>query len=193
RRGFLEQLDLRPEIPAKLPLTIAFIDLDDFKFVNDVYGHVVGDLALKNLAGHLITNFPPETLIGRTGGDEFCAAIPKDKAEARKLVEEAVRGVQEFTADGKQVRYTISAGYADFPSQADTVKDLVTQADAALYAAKMHGKHAAKHFEPEMKRVKRAQLGFNVKNVAQGLPGGILIYRADDQEREILFANDYLV
>lgn len=193
RRGFLEQLEQRPEVRDQLPLTLAFIDLDDFKFVNDVYGHVIGDLALKNLARHLQEVFPPEALIGRTGGDEFCVAVPSGPASAQKLIEEAVSGVQEFTSGQQTIRYTISAGYADFPKQADKVKELVVLADEALYAAKMNGKKAAKHYEPRMKRIKRAQLGFNVKNVAQGLPGGVLIYRADDQRREILFANDYLV
>lgn len=76
RRGFFKELNKRPEIKGQRPLTLAFIDLDDFKFVNDVYGHVIGDLALKHLAQHLIDSFPPEALIGRTGGDEFCLAVP---------------------------------------------------------------------------------------------------------------------
>lgn len=193
RRGFFAQMKKRPEIRDKQALTIAFIDLDDFKFVNDVYGHLVGDLALKNLADHLREKFPASALIGRTGGDEFCVMVPGEPDRARKLIEGAVQGVQEFKSGETTVRYTISAGYADFPVQADTAKGLVVLADEALYAAKMHGKHAAKHYEPQMERVKRAQLGFNVKNVAQGMPGGVLIYRADDEEREILFANDYLV
>lgn len=193
RRGFFKELNKRPEIKGQRPLTLAFIDLDDFKFVNDVYGHVIGDLALKHLAQHLIDSFPPEALIGRTGGDEFCLAVPGNSERNQQLIEAAVAGVREFVSGEVKVRYTISAGYVNFPSQADKLKGLVILADEALYAAKMHGKHVAKHYEPQMKRVKRAQLGFNVKNVAQGLPGGILIYRADDAEREILFANDYLV
>lgn len=193
RRGFFEQLKKLAEIKGKEPLTLAFIDLDDFKFVNDVYGHVIGDLALKHLADHLLKKFPPDALIGRTGGDEFCVAVTGRPDYIKQVVEDAIDGVQEFKSGETTVRYTISAGYAAYPSQAASIKELVTFADEALYAAKMHGKHAAKRYEPEMERVKRAQLGFNVKNVAQGLPGGILIYRADDNEREILFANDYLV
>lgn len=193
RRGFMEELDKRAESRGQQPITLAFIDLDDFKFVNDVYGHVIGDQALKHLAGHLSKKLSADALIGRTGGDEFCIVVAGEPDQTRELIEDAINGVQEFKSGETTVRYTISAGYADFPGQADTAKGLVVLADEALYAAKMHGKHAAKHYEVQMERVKRAQLGFNVKNVAQGMPGGVLIYRADDEEREILFVNDYLV
>ncbi len=193
RRGFLKELNRRTKLDPEQVMTMAFIDLDDFKFVNDVYGHVVGDLALKNLARHLMQVFPENSLLGRTGGDEFCVVVPSDDAAAKELIEQAVEGVQEFTAYDKKIRYTISAGYADYPSQADSIKQLTILADEALYAAKIHGKNAAKHYAPRMKRITRAQLGFNVKNVAHGLPGGLMIYRADGHSREILFANDYLI
>ena len=65
RRGFMEELDKRAESRGQQPITLAFIDLDDFKFVNDVYGHVIGDQALKHLAGHLSKNLNfPLTKVG---------------------------------------------------------------------------------------------------------------------------------
>ncbi|MGN1407458.1 diguanylate cyclase domain-containing protein [Lactobacillus sp.] len=196
RRGFMKEAGGHFKDTPEQPVTLAFLDLDDFKLVNDVYGHNVGDLALEHLSQHLKQVFPGESVIGRTGGDEFCVAIPEEPEMAHRLVASAIVGVQEFDAGEQKVRYTISAGYADYPSQAQSPDQLIILADMALYAAKMHGKHVAKQYEPQMQLIKRGQLGFNMKNVSQGMPGGLLIYRADyDQadSQEILLANDYLI
>lgn len=196
RRGFIKEAGRRFKDTPEQKATLAFLDLDDFKLVNDVYGHNVGDIALKDLAQHLKQVFPGKSIVGRTGGDEFCVVIPFEPDITRRLVASAIAGVQEFTAGEQKVRYTISAGYADYPSQAQSLSQLITVADMALYAAKMHGKHVAKHYDPSMQLIKREQLGFNMKNVSQGMPGGLLIYRADyDQadSEEILLVNDYLI
>ena len=54
----------------------ALLDIDDFKFINDIYGHNYGDRALKNLADSMKTFFPSDALLGRNGGDEFCILLP---------------------------------------------------------------------------------------------------------------------
>ena len=193
RTGLIDRLNgqLR-ERPAE-QLTVVFLDLDDFKLINDLYGHPIGDAALTDFARHLEKAFPKNSFIGRTGGDEFCVVIVgKSPDEAHRLVERATAETRSFTIDGKVYVYTISAGFADYPHQAGDRMHLMRLADEALYAAKLAGKHACRHYEPSMSSIKRTRLGFSVNNIATGIPGAFLVYRAHGDE-EILFANDDLV
>lgn len=173
-------------------LTGIFIDLDDFKLINDIYGHVAGDQALQNLAGYL-RHFFPGAIIGRTGGDEFCVIIynksPEECAEEFKRI---MPGEKTFSFKNQEIRYTISGGYADYPSQAKDSSELMIMMDTALYAAKISGKKSVMHYKPYMLEINRNHLGFNVKNMSFGMPGAFLIYRAEESE-EILFANDHLI
>lgn len=192
RGGLISHLDDFMGSSDTKELTGVFMDLDDFKLINDLYGHVAGDKALQNLAGYLDDAFSG-CLVGRTGGDEFCVIIrnrsPKD---CEKIILDAITGVREFAFNGQVIHYTISGGYADFPSQASNREDLMKKMDSALYAAKTAGKHKVMHFEPDMMNIRRDHLGFNVRSMVSGLPGAVLIYQADGDER-ILFANDDLV
>lgn len=173
-------------------LTGIFIDLDDFKLINDLYGHDFGDRALCHLADYLRCSFP-DALIGRTGGDEFCVFIPNKSAEeCQALFEKVIPGEKELAWHGKNIRYTISGGYADYPAQASGREELMTMMDTALYAAKIDGKRSVRRFQPDMTGLKREPLGFNVKNMAYGMPGAFLVYKAGGDE-EILFANDHLI
>lgn len=173
-------------------LTGIFIDLDDFKLINDIYGHTAGDLALQNLADYLRQSFPG-AVIGRTGGDEFCVIIAGQSPQAcEKLFQKVMPGERTFCFVGQTIHYTLSGGYADYPSQAKYSAELMEMMDSALYAAKINGKSTIRHYSPDMADLKRAQLGFNVKNMASGMPGGFLIYKASAEE-EILFANDHLI
>ncbi len=193
RRGFMDRFNQINRSNPQNPMTVTFIDLDDFKLINDLYGHLVGDEALKNLAQDLTEHFPKDALIGRTGGDEFCVAIMgKEPKEAGELIMKAFHRDRSFRIVNQEYRYTISAGYADYPVQADDRKHLMTLADQALYAAKLGGKHQCLHYEPSMSNIKRSQLGFNVKNIASGIPGAFLVYKADASE-EIVYANDDLI
>ena len=173
-------------------LTGIFIDLDDFKLINDIYGHLAGDQALQNLAGYL-RHFFPGAIIGRTGGDEFCVIIynksPEECAEEFKRI---MPGEKSFSFKNQEIHYTISGGYADYPSQAKDSSELMIMMDTALYAAKISGKKAIMHYKPYMLEINRDHLGFNVKNMSFGMPGAFLIYRAEESE-EILFANDHLI
>lgn len=193
RAGLIERLNeqLRERPPERL--TVVFLDLDDFKLINDLYGHPIGDAALTDFARHLEKAFPRNSLIGRTGGDEFCVAIVgKSPDEARDLVKRAIAGTRSFSTGGKVYVYTISAGFADYPEQADDRMHIMRLADEALYAAKLAGKHTCRHYEISMSSIKRTRLGFSVKNIATGIPGAFLVYKAHGGE-EILFANDDLV
>lgn len=193
RAGLIERLNEQLRERPSERLTVVFLDLDDFKLINDLYGHPIGDAALTDFARHLEKAFPRNSLIGRTGGDEFCVVIVgKSPDEARDLVKRAIAGTRSFSTGGKVYVYTISAGFADYPEQADDRMHIMRLADEALYAAKLAGKHTCRHYEISMSSIKRTRLGFSVKNIATGIPGAFLVYEAHGGE-EILFANDDLV
>ena len=193
RRGLMEALAKHTARNQGKAMTIAFIDLDDFKQINDLYGHNTGDEALKNLAMNLQESFPKPSIIGRSGGDEFCAVIlDRSREECEELIREAVKKDQSFTYENQHYSYTISVGYADYPGQADDLKSLLNCADEALYMAKIAGKHQCVHYLPSMSNVKRTQLGFSFKDVMNGIPGAFMIYSAGSKE-EILFANNELI
>jgi diguanylate cyclase (GGDEF)-like protein len=193
RRGFIEKSEQMILDRHGKNLTAVFFDLDDFKQINDVYGHLAGDQALQAFGQHLIGSFPQNTVIGRTGGDEFCVLILEMKPlEAGESVRRTIHGIQKFTTGGHEISYTISAGYADYPSQASDLMGLMTMADQALYASKLAGKNRSRHYEPFMADIKRTRVGFSASSLAAGIPGAFLIYQEDEKE-EILFANDDLL
>ncbi len=192
RRGFVKHMNDAMKPGNTAPMTAVFLVLVYFYEVNDVFVHMFVDAALRYLAGNLKKAFP-DALIGRTGGDEFCVLIiGKSAAECARMVQRAVDMEQTFSIGSSVYSYTISAGYADYPAQADDRAHLMTLADHALYAAKLGGKHRCVHYTPEMSAIKRAHMGLSVKDITSGIPGAFLIYKADSSE-EILFANDELV
>ncbi|MFC2662029.1 MAG: diguanylate cyclase domain-containing protein, partial [Eubacterium sp.] len=194
RGGFMMQLDNQIEENPEMPVTAVFLDLDDFKVINDVYGHNAGDQALIHISEYLKSSFPDGTLIGRTGGDEICAAvINRSHEETAELIRKIIAEVQGFTYEGRTIPYSISAGFADYPAQAGSRSQLIVLADEALYAAKIGGKHEARYYESYMSQIKRKNLGFSAHTLASGIPGAFLIYKSDLEDEEIIFANDSLI
>lgn len=192
RGGLIARLDEWIADVSTGGLTGAFLDLDDFKLINDLYGHPAGDAALCRLADFLQEKFP-EALVGRTGGDEFCVILRGESSAARsEKIREAAREVLEFTYGGEKIRFFVSVGYADFPSQAENREEFMGIMDNALYSAKGERDHEAVHFHSSLAHIKRDYLGFSVKSLAHGMPGSFLVYKADEEEK-ILFANDHLI
>ena len=97
RYGFDEFAEKMIQKNPKTHFVVALLDIDDFKFINDIYGHNYGDRALKNLADSMKTFFPSDALLGRNGGDEFCILLPNC------TFAEADAQLQQFT---KPVSYT---------------------------------------------------------------------------------------
>lgn len=193
RTGFMTECEKFLNSNPGNNVTMVVLDLDNFKIVNDLYGHKTGDMALCDMAAHLTRSFPEKSIIGRTGGDEFCVMITgADPEKSRELVEGAIKNKRVVVSDNKSAWYTISAGYADYPLQTETISGLLSMADEALYAAKINGRHCAEHYETRMSNIKREQLGFSAKSIAAGMPGAFIVYKADEKG-EILFANMDLV
>ena len=145
RRRFLAQLDAEVTRSRRIgsPLGIILADLDDFKRVNDTYGHEVGDEALRSFAEILQGTVRDVDLPVRLGGEEFAVLVPDTDLEGAALLAERIR--QELEASrpdpsGAQFRLTASFGVSCFPSAA-TAEDLLTDADRRLYEAKHRGKN----------------------------------------------------
>lgn len=124
-------------------MAMAAIDLDNFKTINDTYGHAAGDKALITLSMNL-QNFYRDTnaLVGRNGGDEFLILI---KDADPQWLEENMRQLHEmdqsFEFDGHTISFTLSIGYSTYPFQASNLKELQRQSDEALYAVKLTGRN----------------------------------------------------
>ena len=190
RKGRVERVEKFLNTKADVPATEVFLDIDDFKIINDMYGHDVGDEVLKNLAKNLTGVFGSAAVVSRTGGDEFGIFIPgKTVEQAEPMIRAASEQDQTFTtADGKTYTYTISMGYSDYPAQAKTREELAKNVDSALYNVKLNGKHGCQRYVPGMIKQSREQLGFSQKELLKSLPGAGFICRVEDNR--ILYVND---
>ena len=126
---------------------LALFDLDDFKPVNDQYGHPVGDTLLCHVANVIGDSIRDEDLVARLGGDEF--AVILNHVRGRALAEELVGRIVEklsrpVTLDGHEIQIGASAGISIFPADAADAEDIIRRADQALYAAKANGKNQLK-------------------------------------------------
>ena len=190
RYGFDE---LAEKIISKNPQThfvAALLDIDDFKFINDIYGHSYGDKALKSLADSMKAFFPSDALLGRNGGDEFCILLPNCTfKEADKQLQQFTKLPKTFSYHGKELAFYISLGYAEYPTFAASPSQLMRCADAALYEIKLHGKNGCMAYRKGLQSGVRKQLGFALKDISEHLPGAFILYRADKEDDELFYAN----
>ncbi|MDD5034719.1 MAG: EAL domain-containing protein [Methylococcaceae bacterium] len=131
-------------------LAVLFIDLDDFKLINDSLGHDYGDILLKNIAKRLSENLRKEDTVARLGGDEFVVLL-KDFAHreqvatvAHKLVEAVAKPV---VINEMEMRVTCSIGISIFPEDGRTPIELMKNADTAMYHAKAKGRNNCQYFD----------------------------------------------
>ncbi|OAN49924.1 signal transduction protein [Paramagnetospirillum marisnigri] len=123
---------------------IAQIDLDDFKNINDTFGHPIGDLVLKEIASVLVRDVRRTDVVARVAADEFAVLLPETDPEEGLRVAEKLRQTITDLALGLPVggvRVTASIGLASYPENADDPQKLVIAADVALYKAKRSGKN----------------------------------------------------
>jgi len=154
RRFFNEKLDeaLRCQEPQECRATVLMLDLDGFKAVNDVHGHMVGDQVLVEFAER-IGKACKHALVARVGGDEFAIVLPhihsldEPAAVARRI---AMAVAEPFTIAGSDTTLGVGIGIAVAPNDGHTADDLVRRADLALYRAKAEGRSCTRFFEPAM-------------------------------------------
>lgn len=137
------------------PLSALMLDLDNFKQINDAYGHVIGDIVLQQIAQRLKGALRRTDFLARYGGEEFIVLTPQTTADrALILAERLRRTVAESliqVADNLLLHVTISIGVAVFPEHAQNESELIQAADSALYKAKQMGRNRVCLFEPETK------------------------------------------
>ena len=190
RYGFDELAERMITKNPKAHFVAALLDIDDFKFINDIYGHIYGDRALKSLTDSMKAFFPKNTLLGRNGGDEFCILLPNHTyKEAEELLLQFTKLPKTFSCKGKEYPFYISLGYAEYPTFASSRSQLMRCADAALYEIKLHGKNGCMAYREGLRSGIRKQLGFAFRDISEHLPGAFIIYRADKEDDELLYAN----
>jgi diguanylate cyclase (GGDEF)-like protein len=145
RRIFDETLAQQAKSSNMRPVSLLLFDLDNFKRVNDTFGHQSGDQVLKSFAGILKESCRGHDLVARFGGEEFAIILSQTKAAAAHAIAQRIRNRLEktvFTFDGRQIQITASIGLATC-QEGDTIftANLVKQADQALYQAKRTGKN----------------------------------------------------
>lgn len=126
------------------PLSVALVDVDHFKRVNDTWGHQAGDFVLKEIAALLKDEFRPTDLLARYGGEELGLILPYTNEQEALKVGERLRSQiasHEFAFQGQRLRVTISVGVAELAEDMETPEALVDDADRALYAAKQRGRN----------------------------------------------------
>jgi diguanylate cyclase (GGDEF)-like protein/PAS domain S-box-containing protein len=154
------------------PLAVLFIDLDEFKMVNDTLGHAGGDALLKEVAVRLQSTVRSGDTVGRISGDEF-AIVLGDLARAddaalvaQKIIDRLAGAVE---VHGKEVFVTASVGIASFPSDGADAESLIGAADAAMYRAKQSGRNTYQFFTAEINQRSRAraQLGSELRRALE--------------------------
>ena len=126
------------------PATVALMDLDHFKQVNDEHGHAMGDAVLKAFAAVLLDVLRASDLAARVGGEEFAVLMPSTTAEEARIPLERIRQMlaeQVVELDGHAVRVSVSIGLCEWHAGLDTPDAWLAQADHALYAAKDAGRN----------------------------------------------------
>jgi diguanylate cyclase (GGDEF)-like protein len=136
-RNFIEEYikeELKKAKRLKEEFCLLLIDLNDFKEVNDRYGHNAGDVVLKRVVEKLRRNLREYDMVARWGGDEFLVVLPAEKGS--NILEIVGRLVEDFKVSYGDVTVTLSVGYACFPYDGDTLDKLIEKADSRMYRSK---------------------------------------------------------
>jgi len=146
RRKFEEFLsyEVKRSLRHRHKFTVLMIDLDNFKYINDTYGHASGDLVLKEVTDIFGSKLRNADILARIGGDEFAVILPETPYENGYAVVEKLRASLEATPISlmfDQVSLTASFGIAEYPEQGENIESLLTGSDLAMYKAKRAGKN----------------------------------------------------
>lgn len=194
RYGFDEVAEKMISKNPKEHCVAILLDVDDFKLINDMYGHAYGDKALISLAENMRKFFPSSALLGRNGGDEFCILLPNcTMEEVKESLIEFTKTPKTFSYKGQTYSFCISLGYAEYPNNAIERSQLMRCADTALYEVKLHGKNGCIAYQEGFQSGVRKQLGFVLNDISENLPGAFMIYRADKEDDEIFYAKTHLI
>lgn len=127
--------------------TLIMFDLDNFKTLNDTFGHVQGDLCLKTLASIAFESVRDSDYFGRYGGDEFLIALPNASLQTALTISERFR---KTVAVKTKPPFTVSIGLASYPTDGKTIKELLDVADKGLYYSKEKGRNSVSYHNPDL-------------------------------------------
>ncbi len=174
RRAFMDALDhaCRGEAPSSCLL----FDLDNFKQVNDLRGHIVGDLLLQTVAERLQEFQRADLLLARIGGDEFgVLATSADRHHAQNIAHLIARRIHEpMLIEGRAVQTRASVGIARYPEDTDRADALFRKADIALYCVKSRGRGAVRTFTQSMEETERRRATV-VESLREAIPNGEIV------------------
>jgi len=146
--------------------SILFLDLDDFKKVNDTMGHLAGDYVLKKVANLIINEKRKEDVVARYGGEELVVILPETNKVNTIIKAERIRKkIQDMSLifDGKKIQVSVSGGIATFPQDATEANKLIQCADQALYRAKAEGKNQICLYSIDKRQYVRVDFAGEVK------------------------------
>ena len=147
-------------------LTLLFLDLDDFKRINDTLGHMAGDEVLRKVAQLIMLEKRAEDIGARYGGEEIIVLLPETSKSDGWLIGERIRQSLEKTEiryEGKNIKATVSGGLASFPIDAGDGLTLLKNADKAMYRAKSFGKNNISFYSMDKRRNVRVELSTAVE------------------------------
>lgn len=154
RRAFYELAAVALERckQSHLPLVAILFDVDHFKAVNDTRGHAAGDAVLRDLAARLSANLRSTDILSRFGGEEFVVLMPATSetdalAMAYRMCSDVAANA--LTVDGVAISYTVSGGVAGMAAEIDSIDQLLSRADAAMYKAKAGGRNRVARWSKE--------------------------------------------
>jgi diguanylate cyclase (GGDEF)-like protein/PAS domain S-box-containing protein len=180
RRRFQEELGRALDTAARRKThgALLFFDLDEFKYINDTFGHRAGDSMLIRVAREVGALTRHTELLSRLGGDEFAVLMPDaSPKDAEHLAERIIRAISQipFRFEGRNLRLTTSVGIALYPEHATEHEELIAHADAAMYQAKEAGKNAWRVYRHELDTSREMvdRLSWN-NRIAQALEKGML-------------------
>lgn len=161
--------DLNREIEQathqEMRIAILCIDLDNFKNINDALGHTVGDLLLQQLAERLRAICQPPVWVTRYGGDEFIVVVPElsSSRNATQVADQLMRSIAEpFRVESHELRVTSSIGISLFPEHGNSLGELVSNADMAMYEAKREGRNTCRYYQRE--QLQRSSTRLSMEN-----------------------------
>ena len=137
----------------KHKMSLIMLDIDDFKQINDEYGHLIGDQILREVSSQISRTIRKIDIAARYGGEEFVILLPETTAEGASIIAERLRtnieNIQVVTNENKIVTTTVSMGISQFPKHADDSESLIDKADKALYHSKKSGKNLVSVYQED--------------------------------------------
>lgn len=187
RRGF--EIEANHLLRSQDKAILVFLDINDYKVYNDIYGHEAGDRALVSLARELTALMKKmHGLTGRMGGDEFVMLIPGNSQKHIELLSKWADKKHFFVQKGTSFEFAVSVGYAFYPDHGVGLMDLLHKADKAAYHIKRVKGINSFCYNSVLEKEHRLNMGFSVKDLAYGTPAALVICEANYQGK-ILFAN----